>query len=318
LQEWPPQHAQQPPASAYLSSSSSQQYSFDFSCDLLSDYDFLQQQQDFNWADPLLFPDTQDLTSLLPTCDTASTTVSPFAPSLPLSATPSPLLADTNDILSLSDIADIQQGWADPSPSAPPQPSMHLSLDHHLSSDDPYAAASLSHVTDTLSTTMGLTMPSGRNTMDMYRTSSSSGSSMGYHRDLSTTPPTSQQSSSTTSPTGPGQGAYYPGLTLASPPDASSKPKRGRPPGPKKQAKRALSPSAEAEQTDSEDVLIKRQRNNIAAKKYRQKKIDRIQELEEEVDQIKKEREELMLMLAKRDAEVGMLREMLAMAKGGR
>jgi beta-glucosidase len=48
------------------------------------------------------------------------------------------------------------------------------------------------------------------------------------------------------------------------------------------------------------------------------RKIDRIQELEEEVDQIKREREELRLMLAKRDAEVGMLREMLAMAKQGR
>ncbi|KAK3500494.1 glycosyl hydrolase family 3 N terminal domain-containing protein [Neurospora crassa] len=359
LQEWPPQHAQQPPASASRSSSSSLQYSlqetppfdFDFSCDFLSDYDFLhqQQQQDFNWADPLLFPDQQDLTSLAfpistttttttpTTCDTAptSTTVSPFAPSLPLSVTPSPLLADTNDIFQ-------QQGWADPSPSAPPQPPMHLSLDHHhLSSDDPYAAASLSHVTDTLSTTMGLTMPSGRNTttlgMDMYRTASnnsgSSSNNMGYSqlnatissssRDHSTTPPTSQSSGST-SPTAStshhghgGQGHLYPGLTLPSPVDASSKPKRGRPPGPKK---RALSPgiAAEAELTDSEDIMIKRQRNNIAAKKYRQKKIDRIQELEEEVDQIKKEREELRLMLAKRDAEVGMLREMLAMAKQGR
>ncbi|KAK3335079.1 hypothetical protein B0H65DRAFT_341343 [Neurospora tetraspora] len=206
---------------------------------------------------------------------------------------------------------------------------MHLSLDHHLSSDDPYAAASLSHVTDTLSTTMGLTMPSGRNTtmgMDMYRTASnnSGSSSMGYgqhnntstnSRDPSTTPPTSQATSSPTSSSHHGQGHLYPGLALASPPDASSKPKRGRPPGPKK---RALSPTAaEAELTDSEDILIKRQRNNIAAKKYRQKKIDRIQELEEEVDQIKREREELRLMLAKRDAEVGMLREMLVMAKQG-
>ncbi|KAK3396684.1 hypothetical protein B0T20DRAFT_455212 [Sordaria brevicollis] len=210
---------------------------------------------------------------------------------------------------------------------------MHLSLDHHhLSSDDPYAAASLSHVTDTLSTTMGLTMPSGRDMDNIYRTSSNSGSSMGYHRDPSTTPPTSHSSNSP--PTGPTtcQGTYYPGLTLPSPPSTSSssvsKPKRGRPPGPKpsKSQKRPLlsSPSAptagegEEQQTDDEDILIKRQRNNIAAKKYRQKKIDRIQELEEEVEVIKKEREELRLMLAKRDAEVGMLREMLVMAKGGR
>lgn len=155
--------------------------------------------------------------------------------------------------------------------------------------------------------------------MDMYRTGNNSGSSnMGYNqhhssRDPSTTPPTSQSSS--TSPTSSSHhGHLYPGLTLPSPPDASNKPKRGRPPGPKK---RALSP-AEPDLTDSEDVLVKRQRNNIAAKKYRQKKIDRIQELEEEVDQIKREREELRLMLAKRDAEVDMLREMLAMARQGR
>ncbi|KAK3952691.1 hypothetical protein QBC32DRAFT_313695 [Pseudoneurospora amorphoporcata] len=308
LQEWPPQHAQQPPASASPSSFSSLQYSlqdfdFDFSCDFPD-----QQQQDFNWADPLLFPD-----SLAFSISTTPLTVSPF------SATPSPLLVDTNDPSST-----FTQGWADPLPSAPPQPPMHLSLDHHLSSDEPYAAASLSHVTDSLSTAMGLSMPSGRNTtmgmdMDMYTTASNSGSStMGYNqhhssRDPSTTPATSQASS--TSPTCRSDGHVYPGLTLPSPADASSKPKRGRPPGPKK---RAHSPAAEAELTDSEHVLVKRQRNNIAAKKYRQKKIDRIQELEEEVDQIKREREELRLMLAKRDAEVGMLREMLAMAKQGR
>ena len=165
--------------------------------------------------------------------------------------------------------------------------------------------------------------------MDMYRTASSnSGSSnMGYNQHHSrdpSTPPTSQAtSSSNTSPTSNHSHSHrqqphlYPGLTLPSPPSPSNKPKRGRPPGPSKK-KRAHSPAAgEADLTDSEDILVKRQRNNIAAKKYRQKKIDRIQELEEEVDQIKREREELRLMLAKRDAEVGMLREMLAMAKGG-
>jgi len=63
-----------------------------------------------------------------------------------------------------------------------------------------------------------------------------------------------------------------------------------------------------------QDVLIKRQRNNIAAKKYRQKKIDRIKELEDEVDDIKRERDELRIRLARQEAETAALREMLKLA----
>lgn len=89
-----------------------------------------------------------------------------------------------------------------------------------------------------------------------------------------------------------------PGLTLP------VKPKRGRPPA---NGKRAASPL-------DEEVLVKRQRNNIAAKKYRQKKIDRIEELEEEVNAVKKERDELRIKLARQEAETAALREMLRLA----
>ncbi|KAK0612477.1 hypothetical protein B0T17DRAFT_466869, partial [Bombardia bombarda] len=60
-------------------------------------------------------------------------------------------------------------------------------------------------------------------------------------------------------------------------------------------------------------VLVKRQRNNVAAKKYRQKKMDRIEELEHEVKEVKEERDELRIRLARQEAETAALREMLKM-----
>lgn len=55
----------------------------------------------------------------------------------------------------------------------------------------------------------------------------------------------------------------------------------------------------------------KRRRNNLAAAKYRQKKVDRITELEKEVEDVSKERDELKLQLARRDAELDVLRRLL-------
>ncbi|KAM7215460.1 hypothetical protein V8F06_009126 [Rhypophila decipiens] len=97
----------------------------------------------------------------------------------------------------------------------------------------------------------------------------------------------------------------HPGLSL--PPKPPSKgTKRGRP------------TATEASERDASpadvEIVVKRQRNNVAAKKYRQKKIDRIEELEAEVDEIKKERDDLRIQLAKREAETAALREMLNIA----
>ncbi|KAB2576865.1 hypothetical protein BFW01_g7830 [Lasiodiplodia theobromae] len=55
----------------------------------------------------------------------------------------------------------------------------------------------------------------------------------------------------------------------------------------------------------------KRRRNNLAAAKYRQKKVDRISELEDEVKEVSKERDDLKLQLARRDAELEVLRKLL-------
>lgn len=65
---------------------------------------------------------------------------------------------------------------------------------------------------------------------------------------------------------------------------------------------------------DDPDVALKRARNNIAAKKYRQKKIDRITELETEVADVKMERDELRVQLARYEAETVALRDLLRLA----
>ncbi|OAQ96789.1 hypothetical protein LLEC1_02832 [Akanthomyces lecanii] len=65
------------------------------------------------------------------------------------------------------------------------------------------------------------------------------------------------------------------------------------------------------------EVALKRQRNKVAAQKYRQKKLDRIAELEVEVTDVKRERDELRIQLAKQEAETAALREMLKLANPG-
>ncbi|KAK3372610.1 hypothetical protein B0H63DRAFT_513983 [Podospora didyma] len=114
-----------------------------------------------------------------------------------------------------------------------------------------------------------------------------------YLDDSTASHPSTGHQSPTSSTSSSGAGGHLqPGLSLPK--------KRGRPPA---------SPSL-----DDEDTVVKRQRNNAAAKKYRQKKIDRIQELEEEVDDVKRERDDLRIKLARQEAETAALREMLKMA----
>ncbi|KAK3290250.1 uncharacterized protein B0H64DRAFT_332578, partial [Chaetomium fimeti] len=64
------------------------------------------------------------------------------------------------------------------------------------------------------------------------------------------------------------------------------------------------------------EVVDRRHRNNLAAKRYRQKKIDRIEELEGEVKEVTRERDDLRIRLARQEAEVAALREMLKMQNG--
>ncbi|RYO83382.1 hypothetical protein DL766_010606 [Monosporascus sp. MC13-8B] len=63
-------------------------------------------------------------------------------------------------------------------------------------------------------------------------------------------------------------------------------------------------------------TAIKRQRNNEAARKYRQKRIDRITELESELAEVRQERDDLRIRLARQEAETAALRSMLQLKPG--
>jgi hypothetical protein len=66
---------------------------------------------------------------------------------------------------------------------------------------------------------------------------------------------------------------------------------------------------------DEDEAAVKRQRNTLAARRYRQKRLDRISDLENALSTVSGERDDLKLQLARREAEVAALREMLAAKK---
>ena len=60
-----------------------------------------------------------------------------------------------------------------------------------------------------------------------------------------------------------------------------------------------------------EHKIRKRQRNTEAARRYRQRKVDRVTELEEALQAMTRERDELRLKLARSEAEADVLRGMV-------
>lgn len=66
---------------------------------------------------------------------------------------------------------------------------------------------------------------------------------------------------------------------------------------------------------ESSEVAQRRQRNTIAARKYRQKKVDRIEELEKALEETIRERDELRLRLARQEAETKALKSVMRMGK---
>ncbi|KAG8156385.1 hypothetical protein KVR01_013726 [Diaporthe batatas] len=72
-----------------------------------------------------------------------------------------------------------------------------------------------------------------------------------------------------------------------------------------------------AKPQEDPDVVLKRQRNTIAARKYRQKRLDRITELEVALESVTRERDDLKLRLARQEAETAALKEMMRMNSGG-
>lgn len=65
----------------------------------------------------------------------------------------------------------------------------------------------------------------------------------------------------------------------------------------------------------SEDSTVKRQRNTMAARRYRQRRLDRLAELEQKLAEMTADRDDLKVKLARREAEVGALREVLTARK---
>ncbi|KAI6791308.1 hypothetical protein KC367_g8105 [Hortaea werneckii] len=63
--------------------------------------------------------------------------------------------------------------------------------------------------------------------------------------------------------------------------------------------------------TSTDERNRKRQRNTEAARRYRQRKVDRTSELEEALAAVSKERDELRLKLARSEAEAEVLRRMV-------
>lgn len=145
---------------------------------------------------------------------------------------------------------------------------------------------------------------------------------------LTNTPSTGLLQSPSPAPPSPIGPALFPGLKL--PPQQQHKPsKPGRRPAGASLSRTAdgritkrLAASASAAEHYSPDddpdpdVVSRRYRNNLAAKRYRQKKVDRIQELEDEVKEVKLERDDLRIRLARQEAEIAGLREMLKMKHG--
>lgn len=60
-----------------------------------------------------------------------------------------------------------------------------------------------------------------------------------------------------------------------------------------------------------DDAETKRKRNTMAARRYRQRKLDRVAELEKQLAEMTSERDDLKVKLARREAEVGALREVI-------
>ncbi|KAL2872995.1 hypothetical protein SGCOL_011870 [Colletotrichum sp. CLE4] len=59
------------------------------------------------------------------------------------------------------------------------------------------------------------------------------------------------------------------------------------------------------------DKILRRQRNTIAARKYRQKKVDRIDELETLLKEMTRERDDLRIRLARQEAETEALKSVM-------
>lgn len=83
-----------------------------------------------------------------------------------------------------------------------------------------------------------------------------------------------------------------------------------RPASDSNHSSRTRSPASETS-SNPPDKVIKRQRNTEAARRYRQRKVDRVTELEEALAAMTKERDDFKLKLARSEAEADVLRRLV-------
>ncbi|KAF4120909.1 bZIP transcription factor [Geosmithia morbida] len=69
------------------------------------------------------------------------------------------------------------------------------------------------------------------------------------------------------------------------------------------------------DKNDKEDPWNKRHRNTMAARRYRQRRVDRLADLERRLEEMTSERDDMRVRLARREAEVGALRDVLSAKK---
>ena len=79
-------------------------------------------------------------------------------------------------------------------------------------------------------------------------------------------------------------------------------------PSPDHHSSRTTSPHSDTSSAEPTDKVVKRQRNTEAARRYRQRKVDRVTELEEALAAMTRERDDFKLRLARSEAEVDVLR----------
>jgi hypothetical protein len=114
---------------------------------------------------------------------------------------------------------------------------------------------------------------------------------------------------STTKPLSP---ASTPSTTSSS---SSSSPSSTQPPKSERSstgtASRSKRPLPPADRDEDDEVALKRHRNTLAARKYRQKRLDRIKELEDALADVTRERDDLRIRLARQEAETEALKMLM-------
>lgn len=117
-----------------------------------------------------------------------------------------------------------------------------------------------------------------------------------YQPSTFSNPHSTNSQHSTTSPSNSSTPSSTAGLKKEAPAPSNTNRKRGR-----------------DNTSEDDDAALKRHRNTLAARKYRQKRLDRIKELEDALEEVTGERDELRIKLARQEAENEALKTMMKM-----